>query len=124
MPFLEYKPDYREALGKHQRSKLVQSSLDRCKAAYLPLPPRRRGHEIRHEGAETASYSQAIEGVMEGICSVILDIGRSIETIWLRDFNEGPQNLDNGQVQHLNVEMQKWQDQIEELMAWLGWIPH
>ena len=124
MPFFEYSSDIGRASDMQQQSENIQSSLDRCKYAYLPWPVRNEAHIAEQKGMGYHFVGQAIEEVMECICSVLVGTGRSIEKIWLQDFNQGFKQTDDKHLQQSHVEMRKWQDKIEELTAWLGWSPH
>lgn len=124
MPFFEYSSDTMTASGRQQQSEHVQSSLDRCKRAYLPWPVRNEAHKAEPKGIGNHFVGQAIEEVMDGICSVLVGAGKAIEKTWLRDFNHDFKKTDNGQFWQSQVEMRRWQGKIEELTAWLGWSPH
>ena len=120
MPFFEYSSDIGTASDMQQQSQHIQSSLDRCKRAYLSWSVQDEAHKAEPQGMGSHFVGRAIEEVMDSICSVLVGVGTSIEKTWLRDFNHDF----NAQFQQSHVEMQKWQDQIEELTAWLGWSPH
>ncbi|KAL8999734.1 MAG: hypothetical protein Q9188_005824, partial [Gyalolechia gomerana] len=128
MPFFEYSLDLETASGtkqQQQQSRKAHASLDRCKRWYLPW--------LTHKEAPTAELKEslgqhfvghAIEEVMDGICSILVGAGVSIEKTWLRDFNHEPKKFDDEQQQRLRDEMRIWHDKVEELTAWLGWSPH
>ena len=124
MPFFEYPPNIGSASGIQQQSENIQSSLDRCKRTYLPWPVRNEAHKAEPERMGDHFVGQAIEDVMDGICSVLIGAGLSIEHTWLRNFNDDSKKMDNEQLQQSHVEMREWKDKIEELTAWLGWSPH
>lgn len=121
MPFFDYSIDMTTESGMQQHSDKTQSSLDRCKRAYVPQPI---AHKAKATGIGHHYVGQAIEEVMDGICTVLVSAGRLVEKTWLRDFNHNPKGLDIGQLQQSHMEMGKLQDKIEELTAWLGWSPH
>ena len=125
MPFFEYPPSEGAALHDlQQQSQRLQASLDRCKHIYLPPPLRSEGLHAARKDRESDHVGQAIEEVVDGICSVLISVGNSIETIWLRDHNHGYTKFGDEEMLNLHHSMRNWQDEIEELMAWLGWAPH
>ncbi|KAI4266596.1 MAG: hypothetical protein LQ337_008735, partial [Flavoplaca oasis] len=129
MPFFEYPATFETASEtpeqQEKRPEKTLASLDRCKRRYLPV--------IHHIAASTAttessnshhSVKQAIEEVMDNICTVLIGIGTSVENTWLHHFNQPKHLPDLKQQQSLRTEYVTWHDQIEELNAWLGWAPH
>ena len=122
MPYMEYPTDPQMESSSEQASQIRKHALERCKSAYMPWsdktspqgePPPLTDHPI----------GQAIGEVMEGICSVLISVGYSIEMEWSRSFNRIPDKDDEWQ-EPLLARMLAWRDKIEELTGWLGWAPH
>ncbi|KAL8792051.1 MAG: hypothetical protein Q9195_005392 [Heterodermia aff. obscurata] len=109
MPFFDYSPEMN-----------YQSSLDRCKGTYLPWAVQSDGDQRLHDHF----VGQAIEEVLDGICSVVIGVGTSIERMWLQDFNGPIEKASDERLYRLRAETRIWKDKIEELTAWLGWAPH
>ena len=122
MPYLEYPTNPRLEYSSEQESRIRKHSQERCKSAYMPWPvytaPHGKPSPLMH-----SPIGQAIEEVMEGICSVLISIGYSIEKEWSRTFNRIPDDDDEWE-EPLLASILAWQDNIEELTAWLGWAPH
>ena len=120
MPFLEYPIDPHKHFAQAWRIK--EQAHERCKYMYLPRPVYTASHEnpsfdVHHP------FRQAIEEVMDTICSVLISIGYSIEKEWIQTFNNDMPK-DDGWKQRLQANVLSWQEKIEELTAWLGWAPH
>ncbi|KAL8917330.1 MAG: hypothetical protein Q9208_008000 [Pyrenodesmia sp. 3 TL-2023] len=125
MPFFEYSLDTAMPSDMQPEDDKINASLGRCKFAYLPWTVSDETQEAVSTGNPSHSFiGQAVEEVMDGICSVLIGTGVSIEKAWFRVFNQHPQQPDEGQWQRLRAEMQIWHEKIEELTAWLGWSPH
>ncbi|KAI4180829.1 MAG: hypothetical protein LQ346_006910 [Caloplaca aetnensis] len=120
MPFFEYSPGLGMPSDVQQEDERLNASLERCKLGYLPWLARAGADEA--EPPARSFIGKAVEEVMDGICSVLINTGTSIEKAWFREFNQHPfKKHDEGR---LRAELQVWHDQIEELTAWLGWAPH
>ncbi|KAL8654503.1 MAG: hypothetical protein Q9226_003411 [Calogaya cf. arnoldii] len=121
MPFFEYPFNAETAVEFPE----VQVSFDRCKRQYLPASMSKGTSGTRfRESPSHGVIGQAIEEVMDNICTVLIDTGLSIEKTWFRKFNQGAPILNEKQHQILRNEIRTWHDGIEELTAWLGWAPH
>lgn len=122
MPYLEYSRIPLLESSSEQGSRNRKHAQERCKSVYMPWPvytaPHRKPPLLMHY-----PIGQAIEEVMEGICSVLISIGCSIEKEWSRTFNRIPDEDDEWE-EPLLASILAWQDNIEELTAWLGWAPH
>lgn len=122
VPYLEYPTDPDLGFSSEQGSRIRKHTQERCKSAYMPWPvytaPQGEPPALMHY-----PIGQAFEEVMEGICSVLISVGYSIEKEWSRTFNRIP---DEGDIweEPLLASVRAWQDNIEELTAWLGWGPH
>ena len=119
MPFFEYPSETGTTSVEN-----IEASLDRCKRAFLPWPVQYEVHNAEPKGLDHDFVGQAIEEVMDSVCSVLVGAGRSIEETWLRYFNHNLESPGNEQLQRSRVEMRIWHNRIEELTAWLGWAPH
>ena len=122
MPYMEYPTSPRLGFSSEQRSRIRKQAQERCKSAYMPGPVYTAPHgeplPLTHD-----PIGQAFEEVMEGICSVLISVGYSIETEWSRTFDRIPDEDDEWE-EPLLTSISAWQDNIEELTAWLGWAPH
>ncbi|CAF9914513.1 MAG: hypothetical protein HETSPECPRED_001999 [Heterodermia speciosa] len=122
MPYMEYPTNPRLEFSSEQRSRIRKQAQERCKSAYTPGPAYAAPHgeplPLTHD-----PIGQAFEEVMEGICSVLISIGYSIEEEWSRTFDRIPDEDDEWE-EPLLASILAWQDNIEELTAWLGWAPH
>ncbi|KAL8790965.1 MAG: hypothetical protein Q9195_006110 [Heterodermia aff. obscurata] len=119
MPYLEYPTNPPLELSSEQGSRIRKDSQERCKSAYMPWAVYTAPHSMMHD-----PIGQAFEEVMEGICSVLISIGYSIEKEWSLTFNRIANADHEWAGQPLRARILAWQDSIEELVAWLGWAPH
>ncbi|KAI4086720.1 MAG: hypothetical protein LQ344_007329 [Seirophora lacunosa] len=123
MPFFEYSPE--KGTPSEMQQEDLNPSIVRCKSRYLSWFSLNEAQEVGPKGGPNHHFiGQAIEEVMDGICSVLVSAGESIEETWFRDYNQGPKEPDKEQWQRLRAEVHMWHDKIENLMAWLGWSPH
>ena len=122
MPYSEYPINPRLEFSSEQGSGSRKHTQEHCKSAYMPWPVYTASHGKPPPLMHTP-IGRAIEEVMEGICSVIISIGYSIENEWSRSFNRIPDE-DAEWKEPLLASILAWQDKIEELTAWLGWAPH
>ena len=122
MPYMEYPTDPLMEISSEKGSQIRKHALERCNSAYLPWSV---NTSPRGEPSPLIVYpiSRAIGEVMEGICSVLISVGYSIEMEWSRSFNHIPDEDDEWEGPLL-VSILAWRDKIEELTAWLGWAPH
>ena len=121
LPFLEY-PSSNETEDIWIRdSPLFQKTYSRCRFQYTRLLDPNEGIFL---GPEESRLKWAAEETLGGICSVIVDVGLSVEGIWQKKFNVPPSNSTaslNGDWEKMQEEVQRWTQGVEELMAWLGW---
>lgn len=119
MPFYEYpKSASRDALSDEYslESANAQEALVRCSRQYT-LDDR----DILSD-SERVTYN-AISEVLATICDGILPVFLGVELSWLESFNNITDPRPSPDVQHeVQRQFQAWLQQIEELMAWLGWI--
>ena len=122
MPYLDYSTNPRLEYSSEQESRIRKLSQERCKSAYMPWPVHKAPHG---KPSPLLHYpiGQAFEEVMEGICSVLISAGYSIEKEWSRTFDRIPDENSEWE-KSLLASILAWQDNIEELTAWLGWAPH
>ncbi|KAL8889954.1 MAG: hypothetical protein Q9215_002823 [Flavoplaca cf. flavocitrina] len=129
MPFFEYSTIIETASEtpeqQEKQSEKTLASLDRCKRHHLPALQNREVSKAMTKASTTHHFvEEAIEEVMENICTVLIGIGTSVEKTWLQHFNQ-PTHLPNRkQHEMLRIDARVWHDKIEELNAWLGWAPH
>lgn len=122
MPFYEYPPLPIEAEDISDSFALSApqsvAALDRCKNQHTPAA-------VNLTTSERLTAASILE-VLSGICSTLLPTFLSIEAIWLSHFNDVrsyPSNLTLpvSLQQTLSDTSAHHLEQLEELMAWLGW---
>ena len=124
MPYLEYPANPHLEFSSEQESRIRKQSQERCKSAYMPWPAYSTIPRGEPPSLMDHPIGQAFEEVIDGICSVLISIGYSIEKEWGRTFNRIPDEDDEWEEAPLQARLLAWQDAIEELTAWLGWAPH
>ena len=72
-------------------------------------------------GPEEELLKWAVEETLGGICSVLVDVGLSVEGIWQSDFNVPKTKSNMSRKAKLAGEVKRWTEGVEELMSWLGW---
>lgn len=120
MPFFSYQPQPQHQHDQHQHH---ESSLHRCKSTYLPHQTHNTTHHF---------IAQAFEEILHNICSTLITIGISVEEVWLQNFNNFNDNNENTAArldseqegEGLRESVEGWRERVEELTAWLGWVPH
>ena len=122
MPYLEYPTNSRLEFSSEQGSRIRKHAQERCQSAYMPWAVYAAPHG-KPPPSMHYPIGQAMEEVMGGICSVLISIGYSIEKEWNRTFDRTPDKDDEWK-EPLLASILTWQDNIEELTAWLGWAPH
>jgi hypothetical protein len=116
LPFLEFPNKTSDADWKRD-SALFRDTLSRCRFHSTRLLDPNEGVFL---GPEESTLKSAIEETTFGICSVLVDVGLSMEGTWDANFNVPP----NSTLRHLSTlskEVRRWSEGVEELMAWLGW---
>jgi hypothetical protein len=119
VPFLQY-PDS-SAGGKtwSRKSALFKDTYSLCRFHHTRLLDPDEGIAL---GPEEELLKWAVEETMGGICSVLVDVGLSVEGIWQSNFNLPRSN--NTAIPSrgkLAKEVKRWTEGVEELMSWLGW---
>jgi hypothetical protein len=68
--------------------------------------------------------SWAVDEALKGICTSIFSIGLAVERQWLLNYNVATEvvQIMGSQRHDLQKKARTWLDELEELMAWLGWI--
>lgn len=119
MPFLQYPDQDKEKDVWSRNSALFKTTYSRCKYQHTRLLDPEQGITL---GPEEKLLQWAVEDTLSGICSVLVDVGFSVEGIWESDFNIPSNSTLESQFFHkLDMEVARWTEGIEELMAWLGW---
>ncbi|KAI4279894.1 MAG: hypothetical protein L6R38_004880 [Xanthoria sp. 2 TBL-2021] len=125
IPFFDYSLGLEASSSVQQQTEKIHASLDRCKRRYLPWPVHSEASTASPKGLPSNHFvAQAIEDVMDNICTVLIGAGISIEKTWLRNFNHKLQKPNQRQQQLVRDELRVWHENIEQLTAWLGWSPH
>ncbi|KAF2115229.1 hypothetical protein BDV96DRAFT_66563 [Lophiotrema nucula] len=120
MPFIEYPPDrpYRKE-DLHQifalESPVAKDTLERCATQY--------DSDDYVPQEQHATYT-AVKETLTTLCSTIVAVGLNVEYRWLLDFNGRSltKKEQNKATTALSKAAQSWKGQVEELMAWLGWV--
>ncbi|RFU29620.1 hypothetical protein B7463_g6684, partial [Scytalidium lignicola] len=118
LPFLEY-PNKTSEESWMVNSTLFKDTYLRCRFHYTRLLDPLEGVFI---GPEESTLKWATEEVMSGICSVLVDVGLSMERVWYSNFNAPSHTAPpRSMLGVLREEINRWIEGVEELMAWLGW---
>jgi hypothetical protein len=114
VPFLQY-PN--ETLNETvlETSALFQETYSRCRFHYTRLLDPDEGFSL---STEELGLKLAVEETVGSICNVLVNIGLNVEDMWQRLFSLQPQFVD---FESFKMEVERWTEGIEELMAWLGW---
>ncbi|MCJ1310932.1 hypothetical protein MMC25_004600 [Agyrium rufum] len=114
-----------ERNGTHQMenldlsSQLGQETFDRCKYVYTYGL---RFTEPFTSTSQSDYHRQAVEEILHGICSILITVGFGIERVWRDEFDDyvPETGIWTGTLRETT---RAWGEQIEELRAWLGWVP-
>ncbi|KAF2650953.1 hypothetical protein K491DRAFT_551382, partial [Lophiostoma macrostomum CBS 122681] len=98
-------------------SDLAKKTLERCQSQYdLEASSSKGPHNVLYS---------ALQETLAGICSTVVAVGLGIEYYWLLHFNSQPAQPSEAITQDHDVlltDVHRWMHQVEELMAWLGWV--
>jgi hypothetical protein len=122
LPFLEY-PEHTSDEDWKRSSPLFANTFSRCRYHHTRLLDPAEGFAVSLI-PEEETLKLAVEETTSGICSVLVDVGLSMEGIWSSHFNIPPNSthpLSHSSLSILKKEIARWKEGIEELMAWLGW---
>lgn len=122
MPWFEY------PTGPYTPTRLQESfsmdsdstrmAIDRCRKHYV-------ADDLESLNSGERLLSVSIDEVLQGICTSTFRIGLAVERRWLLHFNDAEPNSVM-ETEHPTVTVtnhaQIWLDELEELMAWLGWV--
>lgn len=118
VPFLQY-PESTDSKIWTRESTLFKDTYSLCRFQYTRLLNPEEGVSL---GPEEALLKWAIEETLGGICSMLVDVGLSVEGIWESEFNLPPSNkTTTTKLAGLRKEVTRWTEGVEELMSWLGW---
>ncbi|KAG9235980.1 hypothetical protein BJ875DRAFT_373112 [Amylocarpus encephaloides] len=115
-PFLEY-PEHVDEDTWKRGSKLFNDTYSQCRFQYTRLLGLQGDLFL---GPQEILLKWAVEEVLGVICSVLVEVGLSIEGLSQSTFNPG-HDEDIFNVQSLQTEVARWTQGVEQLMAWLGW---
>ena len=116
LPFLEFSSKQSDEYWKRDSS-LFKTTFSRCRFHHTRLLDPEEGIVL---GPEESTLKWAVEETTSGICSVLVDVGLSMEEVWDANFNV-PVNATLQLSSNLTEDVTRWTEGIEELMAWLGW---
>jgi len=94
-----------------------QAALERCKMQYEPF-------DLGELSSGELTACNAVSEVLATICSTLLPVFLSTESIWLQHFNNASAILPAPSSPfYINITLDVYRNgrNIEELMAWLGW---
>lgn len=114
VPFLEYPADTKKEVWE-RGSRLYKDTHSRCRYQSTRLLAPEIGI---HLSEEELSLKWAVEETTGAICSVLVETGLQIESIWQSDFNALTPTSTG---QDIEPKVLSWIEGVEELMAWLGW---
>jgi hypothetical protein len=114
LPFIEY-PNLNTSINYGRDSKLFNATYSRCRFHHTRLLDPEEGVTL---GPEESTTKWAVEETTSGICSVLVDVGLSIEKSWQSTFNIPTNYTLQSNIEH---EVKRWTEGLEELMSWLGW---
>lgn len=124
LPYFEY-PDSTgdDTTGEDiwsRKSALFRNTYSRCQFHHTRLLDPEAG--FVYLGPEESTLKWAVEETTGGICSVLVDVGLSVEGLWESRFNK-PVNTTAATTGSLSLEKEinRWFEGVQELMAWLGW---
>ena len=119
VPFLEYPDQSGDEATWKRDSSLFNETNARCKFQYTRLVDPQEGAAL---GPEEWSLKWAVEETLGGICSVLVEVGLSVEGLWQARFNAKAAAMrDVPILNSMNWQFIRWTQGVEELMAWLGW---
>lgn len=114
LPFLEYPSDNKKEIWE-RGSQLYNDTYSRCKYQSTRLLAPEIGVPLSEE---EQVLKWAVEETTGAICSVLVETGLQIESIWQSDFNTLTPTSTG---QDIEPKASRWTQGVEELMAWLGW---
>ncbi|KAF2639955.1 hypothetical protein P280DRAFT_549796 [Massarina eburnea CBS 473.64] len=123
LPFLEYPSDRPYASESLHRlfgldSSLAQKTLERCVSQYD-----NDDDDDKAWGEEDTISSTAIHDTLHGLCSTVVKIGLGIEVAWFQHFDSEIET--SSPTVHVHADLtrnaREWIEDMEELLAWLGW---
>lgn len=117
MPYFEYPT---ESADQNEIAMLVQQTLSRCQYQYTRLlAPDLITVTLT---LEEALIMSAVEETLGNVCLWVVNAGLAIEREWLNRFQGHPSSLSVKSSSSLINRINFWQTDLEELMAWLGWV--
>jgi hypothetical protein len=117
--FLEYPDDGTGEAYWVRNSTRFNETYSRCQLQFTRLLDPQEGILL---GQEEWTLKWAVEETLGGICSVLVDVGLSVEGLWQSKFNQASTTTTKAHfLESLREEFVRWTHGVEELMAWLGW---
>ncbi|KAK8153775.1 hypothetical protein IWX90DRAFT_481424 [Phyllosticta citrichinensis] len=94
----------------------AQAALKRCRTQYSTQSSQ------LNEGEQLLSRS--VKETLDGLCQTVFKVGLGIEYEWLWHLNKAPEDMDSyPSLDHsMLAKKSLWRRDVEELMAWLGWV--
>jgi len=119
VPFIQYPDEFTDPEIWTRESTLFRDTYAFCRFQSTRLLDPEEGIVL---GLEEELLKWAVEETLGGICSVLVDVGLSVEGIWQSNFNH-PRNQKPtiSREGKLPKEVGRWTEGVEELMSWLGW---
>jgi hypothetical protein len=119
LPFLEYPDEDADDTIRTRESNLFKETYSRCQFQYTRVLDAQEGIVL---GPEEWTMKWAVEETLGGICSIIVDVGLSVEGLWQAKYNTPSTITRSAPIsESMKTEFIRWTQGVEELMAWLGW---
>ncbi|KAI9729945.1 MAG: hypothetical protein M1834_006142 [Cirrosporium novae-zelandiae] len=117
LPFLEYPQSQNSPNLWTRSSSFGQETYSRCRYQHTRLLASDQDIAL---GFEERVLISAFEETLGGICTMIIDVGFAVERMW-----NGLYSSNHPTAAHtcadILPEAKDWLNEVEELMAWLGW---
>jgi len=115
LPFLQYPESHLEEPDWGRESELFKITYSRCRYHHTRLLVPEEGVLL---GPEESTLRWAVEETMGSICSVIVDVGLSVESLFDIPSTQSKFSIPPHK---MKTDVKRWTEGVEELMAWLGW---
>jgi hypothetical protein len=126
LPFMEYpaSAQLNSTFGKSEwtlGSQRGRETFSRCKYSYTRLHYNTEGKLRDRIGRQERVMIEATEDVLAAICIVIIQVGFQIEYEWLSRWNTPNATAAYAPSPSITDQALSWKEDLEQLMAWLGW---
>jgi hypothetical protein len=118
VPYFEY-PDKAAEDEWSASSTTGQITWSRCKYHYTRLLASDQDIDLT---PEESLLTWAVEEMLGNICSFVVEVGFAVEREWMHQFKPVSGSKAEEPPTEMSLEIRRWKDGVEELMAWLGWL--